>query len=1016
MGAIRIAFARAAARAGVLGSIAAVVLLLSGLGTGVAGALAGASTSGLRAGLAAATGVDGAARWQIRIAPEAEAQADAAASVLDRMVPARGAAWTRSVETAPVDAVVDGDAFGAVLLADDGVRDRSELVTGSWPTSDDAVAAAAEADALPAALHASAAEALELGVGDVVELQDADGPRRLLVVGTWEPTDPNAAAWFGEPVVATGAVEGGAGPFLVGEEAMRGLPAATVVRWTALADVDAMTPEDAAALRAVLPNVEPALRAEEAIGGDGLSALGGLRATLDRVLAGLGAVRALAPLPLLLLAFSGFAALDRLAALLGSARRGETVLLRARGASARRLARDSAVEVLAVGLPAAALGAVAAEALLALVRPGEARAWQLALVAASVALAGAVLLTAGRTWREATRPVVRGSGDEVGRMPRLAAAGGAVLVAVAAAVSLWQFRLYGSPLVRTASGAVEVDPLAVLAPVLVLAALCLAALLLSRPIGVLLERIGARRPGLVPALPMRQLSRRAGPYSSASLVAMLGVAGLTLAAVVAGSWQAFDRASAALETGGDVRVLFAGRDIVRGDDPLALVDPFAGTEGVTGSAPVSRGEARIGSDPAIVVALPAATLPGAADADGGGSDVRQLVASGADAAPALPAGADAVTARVRLDAPAGTPGSVTVSAWILGADGDASRLPAGTVAVADGDGAARAELPVVPGLRLLGFEASLSGSQGEGTVTVALDEVSTDGDADGDAVLAVDDAVALSATSPSGRLPTSGAGDDRPVPVLLGAALADRIQAEPGDPLAFRLLTGGAGVDAVVAGVVPAVPGAGDAGVLADLGALSRAAFVAGAGVPAYTERWLATTEPERVADALERDRAAALTADTAADASSAAFISTALAALWAGAVGALLFALIAVVALVAAIGRARFGEVVVLRVVGVPAALQARSRFAELAAAITAAAAIGLAVGAVTALVTARELARAAVAGAPAALPVHVEVDWLPWLVCLVVFLGVAAAIGAVAAASVRRLASRPGLREEER
>jgi hypothetical protein len=41
VGAIRIAFARAAARAGVLGSIAAVVLLLSGLGTGVADALAG---------------------------------------------------------------------------------------------------------------------------------------------------------------------------------------------------------------------------------------------------------------------------------------------------------------------------------------------------------------------------------------------------------------------------------------------------------------------------------------------------------------------------------------------------------------------------------------------------------------------------------------------------------------------------------------------------------------------------------------------------------------------------------------------------------------------------------------------------------------------------------------------------------------------------------------------------------------------------------------------------------------
>ena len=69
-----------------------------------------------------------------------------------------------------------------------------------------------------------------------------------------------------------------------------------------------------------------------------------------------------------------------------------------------------------------------------------------------------------------------------------------------------------------------------------------------------LERASARRRGLVPALPMRQLARRAGLYSSASLVAMLGVAGLTLAAVFAGTWHALDDEVSALRTGGDVRV------------------------------------------------------------------------------------------------------------------------------------------------------------------------------------------------------------------------------------------------------------------------------------------------------------------------------------------------------------------------------------------------------------------------------------------------------------------------------
>jgi hypothetical protein len=1023
---VRIAFARAAARVGLLGSIAAVVLLLAGLGAGVADALAGASTSGLRAELASATGTDAAARWQIRLARDAGAQADAAASVLDRMIVPHGAAWTRTVETAPVDAVTDdGTPFGAVLLADAGVPERAELVSGSWPDAGEAVSAAGDVDALPTTLHAAAAAALGLREGDVVELEDGDGPRRLLVVGTWSPVDPTEPAWFGEPVVATGAVEGGDGPFLVGDDAMDDLPAATIVRWTATVDGAELTPEAAAALRSSLPNVEPALRADEAIGTDGLAALGGLGATLDRLLAGLGAVRAIAPLPLLLLAFAGFSALDRLAALLASSRRGETVLLRARGASATRLARDTAVEVLVVGIPTATVGAVAAEGVLAFLRPGEERTWPLALLAASVALVGAVLLAAGRAWRDATRPVVRGSGDEVGRMPRLAAAGGAVLLAVAAAVSLWQFRLYGSPLVRSAAGTVEVDPLAVLAPVLVLVALCLAAQLLTRPIGVLLERVGARPTGLVPALPMWQLARRAASYSSASLVAMLGVAGITLAAVFAGSWEAFDRAASSVETGGDVRVVLAGRDVVRDDDPLALVDPFADVEGVTASEPVARGEARIGSEPATIVALPVAAWSAWADgpddadapdvADGADGALGQLVASGEDAAPALPDGAETVTARVVVDAPSGTPGSVSVSAWVLGSGGEASRLPAGELAVADGGGTAEARLPDAAGLRLLGFAATLSGAQDAGDVAVAIDEVTAEGGTAEAEDLAVDGTVELSSTRPSGRIPTT-ADATGPVPVLLGTALADEIQAGPGDPLAFRLLTGGADVDAVVAGVVDTIPGVGDAGILADLAALSRAAFDTDAGVPAYSERWLATAEPDAVAAAIERDRIAALTTRTAADASSSPFIATALAALWVGAAGALLFALVAVVALVAALGRARFGEVVVLRVVGVPARLQARSRFAELAAAVLAASAAGILVGAVTALVTARELARASVAEAPAALPVAAHVDWLPWAIALVAFLGLAAAIGSGAAASVRRVAERPGLREEER
>jgi hypothetical protein len=228
------------------------------------------------------------------------------------------------------------------------------------------------------------------------------------------------------------------------------------------------------------------------------------------------------------------------------------------------------------------------------------------------------------------------------------------------------------------------------------------------------------------------------------------------------------------------------------------------------------------------------------------------------------------------------------------------------------------------------------------------------------------------------------------------------------------VLTGGADIAAVVTGIVPAVPGAGDRGLLADLGTLTRAAFVADAGVPAATEQWLATSDPEGVADAVERDRTTPLIATTRADASSAPLIAPAVAALWTGAAGALLFAVVTVGALVAALAQARLGELVVLRVLGVPARLQARARFAELAASISTAALIGVVVGSLTALVCVRELARASVAGAPSALPIGLHLDVMPWLAGLAAFFAVVVAIGAGVAASVRRAASRPGVREE--
>lgn len=1011
MGAARTAFARANARIGVLAGVGAVVLLLAGLGTTVVDALTGSATSGLRTGLTAADGASGAMRWQIRVADDAEAQASGAARVLDRTIVPHGAVWERSVQTMPVPAEADDATFGAVLTADPRLPSRAELVDGTWPDDAAEVGTAPGRAPVPTAVNAAAADALGLGTGSVIAL---DGGIELEVVGVWRPHDTRDPHWFGEPVVATGSTADGAGPFLVAESATAEVPAAAHVRWTATVDPAELTIEDASALRAAIPDVEPALRDQPDLGDSGLGAAGGLAETLTRLLAGIGAVRALAPVPVLLVAITGFATLWRLAALLGAARRSETLLLRARGASATRLARDGAIEVLAIGVPAAAIGAAAAEGALALVRPGDARDPLTALLIATTAVVGAVVIVAGRAFVDATRPVRRASGDEVGRAPRTAIAGGALLVVVVAALSLWQFTRYGSPLVTSASGTVEVDPLAVLAPVLVLFALALVGLGLTRPIGALLERIAAARPALVPALPMRQLARRGSLFASASLVAMLAIGGLTLAAAFAGAWQSVDEKAAALANGAELRVALPGRDTVTEPDPAAFDDPFADVPGVTVDAPVFRGEVRLGSDPATLVAASAAELERVAPGTGLSSAAPALAASGDAAGVALPDGAATLDVEVGIRAPGGTPGEIAVTAWLLSSGGAASPLAATEVAMADGGGTVALDLPNASGLRLLGLQAELVDAPGARGVQVSFGGLGLDGEPPSDELAGRLDAVELSSTSPIGRASLPG-GDER-LPVVVGSALAARVDAEVGDPLDFRTIVAGVAVEAVVVGIVPAVPTAGGSSLLADLGALERTAFDSGSDIPQFGERWLAASDPVAAAAQIERDQRVANVSTTRQDVSTASLISPAVAALWAGAAGALLFAVIALVALTSALSTSRYGEIVVLRVLGVGPRVQARARFAELAATVAGAVVVGAVVGVVTAWFTARELARATIADAPSSLHAPFALDWWPWLAGTVGFIAVAAVVAGLAARAVRRTASRPGLREEER
>ena len=310
-------------------------------------------------------------------------------------------------------------------------------------------------------------------------------------------------------------------------------------------------------------------------------------------------------------------------------------------------------------------------------------------LAASVALVAAVV-DRRRAAPSSTRGarVVRGSGDEVGRAPRTAVAGGALLIAVAAAIALWQFRLYGSPLVTSASGSVDVDPVAVLAPVLVLLALSLLALGADRADRRACSNGSRPRaphscprcrcassPG-APRSTRRRRSSRCSPSPASPSPRRSPARGRR-------STVRCRRSPPAATCG----VAFAGRDLVRGADPLALADPFADVDGITADAPVFRGEVRIGSDPATLVAAPvgAARAGGARNgADATARPARGIGGGGGNRASRV--GVDARGRRHRAGPGGHARGAWRVSAWLLTPGGAATRLPAGEVDIAAGGG------------------------------------------------------------------------------------------------------------------------------------------------------------------------------------------------------------------------------------------------------------------------------------------------------------------------------------------
>ncbi|TDB75606.1 FtsX-like permease family protein [Micromonospora sp. KC723] len=879
----------------------------------------------------------------------------------------------------------DDDPVFADLATLDGLSTHADLVAGGWPT--------AGADPVQVAVPERVAGTLRLTTGTRVPMTDrrSGQPAEVVVAGVFRPRDPGAAYWQLAPG-AVGTEEGDGssyGPFALDPaDFTRAFPGSTSVSWLVEPDLAGVAPSR-------LPAVEQAVAAavtrvpEEAGLGSSAQSVTGLDRLIDRLgradLVGRSALLT----PLLLIVVLGGYALLLVAALLNEDRRGQTALLRARGAARGQLAGLAVREAGLVVLPAALLAPPLADlalrrvggtdglADLRLAGGGAGAVWTVALAATVGCLVAMVM------------PALRRAGSYVADMaarsrPTRAATvqrAGVDLALVLLALLAWtQLRQHASPLAG-AGGRLGIDPLLAVAPTLGVLAGAVLALRLLPPATRVAERLVDRRPWTATMFGMWQAGRR--PHAGPVLLLALAVGASTLAWSLVSTWERSHTDQADHWVGADLRVIERS-----GDAPADRAGQLTGVPGVAQVLPAWRDEVRLGRTtlPTTVLALDAAaTADVARIADRLGDEPpRELLDRMVRDRPtpggvALPAGARRLTGTVRT--PVRNPVSaqaIQVAALLTRSDGLALRLPLATTDSVEPRAVRFAvALPAGSPLRLAGFELDAGDAAARG-YRLQVDDLRVE-DAAGAAhpvaltggwslvdtrrdepaatrgVTAggvdIDEPVAIVeggrfASQPTVRFAVVPAGRIDAVPALVTPAVLAALDARVGDVVPLSL--SGASLPVRVVGELRGVPGASDTGgaMLIDLPTAVEWLVRQRGTVRPVAEWWL-RTDPDRhpaaatavgaLPDVTVLDRRA-----TAEAAARDPYWRGARTGLLAAALGSVLLALVGLAVDVWATGRRRIGELAVLHTLGAGPPLLARALLAEQ----TFLAGIGVAVG----------------------------------------------------------------------
>ncbi|MEY9895620.1 hypothetical protein ABIA31_009309 [Catenulispora sp. MAP5-51] len=492
------------------------------------------------------------------------------------------------IDASPALTLAGGGAepFGEAAVAVSGadIAAHATLTAGQWPTGATTNAnspyAAIEV-ALPDSL--SGAENIHLGtvlaLGPGSQAADSAANHSVTVVGIyhadgsalWQALPPGAlpqiAASPAQPLVVAPAALAGAGGLgqagsttWIVDPRLDGVSAARLSALVDRADA-AIVHQDARAVPGAAP-ISPAIIVS--------SALPEQRAVARRATVAGEAELAVPAGVLILLAGT---AMVRAARTVASRRRADLVLARSRGAGPAKLLAAAGLEGPAVGAPLIVVVPFAAPALarlLAVATQVKALTFPAtALLTIGIATAAAVahgLLAVAAAWPDA---VERAPGASIrrrsARVARFQRAGTDLVLAGLAAWGLIQLHHYRSPLADRISaqsaaqsaaggGAVSLDPVLILVPVLVTGALAVLALrlfpLLARP----LDRQAGRRRGLTGAFGAWQVSRRTTRLTGALLlmVMAISVGALALTATAMRTRNAGDQAAFAV--GADVRI------------------------------------------------------------------------------------------------------------------------------------------------------------------------------------------------------------------------------------------------------------------------------------------------------------------------------------------------------------------------------------------------------------------------------------------------------------------------------